>query len=87
MGAGPGGGGDGGVWTLMVRYFFCVCVFPEGLCLTEPEVVRVLDGMFVWRTVVLVLLAVAALVGGLFNLLDFGLHTVQPASIKKLRSK
>ena len=55
--------------------------------MTEPEVVRVLDGMFVWRTVVLVLLAVAALVGGLFNLLDFGLHTVQPASIKKLRSK
>ena len=54
----------------------------------EPEkVVPILDGMFVWRTVLLVILALAALVGGLYNLLQFGLHTVQPAAIKKFKRR
>jgi hypothetical protein len=44
-----------------------------------------IDKMFVWRTLLLVLLSLTALAGGLLTLLDYALHPVLPQSIKKNR--
>jgi hypothetical protein len=52
---------------------------------SEPEVERKIDRLFIWRTILLVLLSLSALAGGLITLLDYALHPVLPQSIKKTR--
>ena len=51
------------------------------------KVEKVIDNMLIWRTVLLVLLSLAALVGGALTLVDYGLHPVQPASVKKIKAR
>ena len=41
------------------------------------------DSMFVWRTVMVVIMSISGLVGAAVVGVDYGLHTVKPAQIKK----
>ena len=54
---------------------------------SEDDVVKVLDQMFIWRTILLVLLAVSILVVGGITLVQYALHSIQPASIKTFRNR
>jgi len=47
------------------------------------EVKKIYDSMFVWRTILLVVMSTAAMGGLLFTLVDFGLQPVQAQPIKK----
>ena len=48
----------------------------------KPEVVLT-DSMFVWRTVMVVIMSISGLVGAAVVGVDYGLHSVKPAQIKK----
>ena len=55
-------------------------------CIAEEEeevVPRLYDTMFIWRTVLVVLMALSAVGGGLVALLDYGLQPVMAQQIKK----
>ena len=54
---------------------------------SEPVVEKVIDTMFIWRTILLVLLSLSALAGTAFTLVDYGMHPVQPSSVKKMRTR
>merc|ERR1719278_1479572 len=46
------------------------------------EEFKLYDGMFVWRTIVRVILCVAGLAGSAIALLDWGMHQVRPEAVK-----
>ena len=47
-----------------------------------PELVLT-DSMFVWRTVMVVLMSVSGVLGAAVVAVDYGLHAVKPSQIKK----
>merc|ERR1712172_98470 len=72
--------------SLAILVTAILLVIPREEKITEEEVVEEprlpTDGMFIWRMMMVAISAVFSLLGVILVTVDFGMHTVKPATIK-----